>query len=123
MVRIHGNMRKYQVRFRGGLEQCPERSNKAMDVERHTLLEGVDAWEGEMTCQGITYMVEAIQKDNQTWQMEVLIRGRGCSFLGKQIGTVQPLHYGVYPTLQAALDAAADYIRGLNPEAGSIQKG
>ncbi len=93
-----------------------------MDVERRTLLEGTDQWEGEMTCQGITYMVEVFQKDNQTWQMEVLIAGRGCSFLGRFISTVQPLHYSVHPTLQVALDSAADYIQGLHPEAESTRK-
>ncbi len=90
-----------------------------MDVVRHTLHEGLDSWDGEMTYQGFTYLVEVDEKDSQTWQMEVLTERRGCLFLGRRFSSVQPLHSSVHPTLQAALDAAADYIRGLHREAES----
>lgn len=88
-----------------------------MDVERLMLHQGNDSWDGEMTYHGIIYLVEVDQKDNKTWEMEVLQKSGGCSFLGKFYTSIQPLHNSVHPTLEAALDAAADYIRGLFSDA------
>lgn len=55
-----------------------------MDVERRLLYEGVGSWEGEMTFQGITYMVEVDQRVMKTYlrlskvqEMELPVEFRG----------------------------------------------
>ena len=88
-----------------------------MDVEQRMLHQGIDSWDGEMTYHGIIYLVEVDQKDIKTGEMEVRQKSGGRSFLGKFFTSTQPLHNHVHPTLEAALDAAADYIRGLFPDA------
>ena len=94
-----------------------------MDVERRMLHQGNDSWDGEMTYHGIIYLVEVDQKGIKTWEMEVLRKSGRRSFLGKLCTSIQPLHNSVHPTLEAALDAAADYIRGATPDADFTQVG
>ena len=92
-----------------------------MDIERCMLHQGDDSWDGEMTYHGVIYLVEVEQKDIQTWEVEVLQKSGGRSFLGRFFTSVQPLHNSVHPTLEEALDAAADYIRGATPDAKLTQ--
>ena len=85
-----------------------------MDVERRALHTGMDSWEGEMTYRDTTYKVEVEQRTRQgsvVWDLEVLREGR---FL--VLGYADVLHYSAHPTLEAALDAAESYIRGLTPD-------
>jgi hypothetical protein len=77
-----------------------------MDVHRRVLHRGPDSWEGEMTYQGLTFIVEAMEQTNTnkaTWEIEVLrhIGGR----------TVEPLSFTQRPTLEDALDEAERIIR------------
>src|SRR5207253_8008159 len=78
-----------------------------MDVDRQVLHTGADSWEGTMTYQGITFMVEVMERTHKgahVWAMEVL----------RQTGrhTVQPLSHTHHPTLDAALEAAERIVRG-----------
>ncbi len=95
--------------------QCEK---QGMELNRRVLFTGEDSWEGEMTCQGRTFKVEATlrtRKGSPEWDVEVLKRtGRW---------TFQPLYLGAYPTLDAALQAAERGIQGLvtdDPDADAI---
>ena len=84
--------------------------SSGMDVERRVLRKGVDSWEGEMTGRGGTYMVEVqrrTRRDEPVWDLEVLRRHNRVF--------VELLHYSPHPTLDAALEAAEGYVRGLEP--------
>lgn len=96
-----------------GVESRPHSRGAAdgwliMDVDRQVLHTGADSWEGTMTYQGITFMVEAMERTHQgahVWAMEIL----------RQTGrhTVQPLSHTYHPTLDAALECTERIILDL----------
>ncbi len=79
-----------------------------MDVEHRVIAQGIDSWEAEMTCPGVTFQIEAELEScggQPLWWLEVLRHTSRWA--------LQPVHHGYYPALPDTMEAARKVVYDL----------